>query len=555
MGFIDNLLGRKSTPVAKPNELLPLQQTMRTRGYLTGVGGNDLYAYLSRRLPGSLKDWTSTAGDLLLNSIVAISLDYYIRAFSQAVPMVYELSDKDDEYEKVPDHPMLALLANPQYGLAPTRFWSNLIIDYKLYGNCYIRKIRSSSKGSVIGLQYLPAQSMQPYGDGTTALTKWRYVNDGIPYDIALEDIIQIAYGRDPLDYRIGRSPLMACLREICTDNQASSTAYGLMKNSGLPSLLVSPDSKDDIVDVNDDDLRTMKKRLEDSFTGDNAGSIAVMSSPFKVEKVSFSPSEMALDTVRHTPEERITSALGLNCLVLNLSAGLQNSTYSNLAEAEQSAWNQGVIPLLKAFAESITQALLPEFPETKDGDFFEFDLHKITALKEDQDAVVLRAEKLYKAGIIDRSTAKRMVGFETDNTDEMVYHPEATSVPFSIPTENPMNPPTTNADKSIKALPNQKMKDEAKRGLTWREKFGRGGTDVGINRAKQLTSGKELTEEDVLDMYSFFSRHEVDKQGDGFLPNQDGYPSNGRIAWSLWGGDAGYEWSKRERDKIMRDR
>jgi hypothetical protein len=55
--------------------------------------------------------------------------------------------------------------------------------------------------------------------------------------------------------------------------------------------------------------------------------------------------------------------------------------------------------------------------------------------------------------------------------------------------------------------------------------------------------------------MYSFFSRHEVDKQGQGFSPNEDGYPSNGRIAWSLWGGDAGFSWSKTERNKIMKDR
>lgn len=550
MGIFDNIFGRKpeTKVTSNPKELLPLQQVMRGVGYYTGVGNQDLYAYLSRRLPGSFKDWSSQAGDLMLNSIVAIAMDYYIRAFSQAVPMVFEKSEKDDEYEKVPDHPMLALLANPQLGLAPTRFWSNLIIDYKLYGNCYIRKIRSSSKGSVIGLQYLPAQSMQPYGDGTTALTKWRYVNDGIPYDIQLEDIIQIAYGRDPLDYRIGRSPLMACLREICTDNQASSTSYGLMKNSGLPSLLVSPDANDEIVDVNDDDLRTMKKRLEDSFTGDNAGSIAVMSSPFKVEKVSFSPSEMALDVVRHTPEERITSALGLNALVLNLSAGLENSTYSNLQEAEAAAWNQGVIPLLTVFAESITQSLLPEFTETKEGDFFKFDISKVLALGEDQDAVVNRAEKLFKAGIIDRSTAKRMVGFETDPTDEMIYHPDAT--PIFIPTQS-VNP--EGDAKNIKSIPTNAMKEEAKRGLAWRKEYNRGGTEVGINRAKQIISGQELSERDILDMYAFFSRHEVDKKAEGFNPGEKGYPSNGRIAWSLWGSDAGFEWSKREREKIMK--
>jgi HK97 family phage portal protein len=551
MGFFDRIFGKAETKVtSNPTALLPLQTTMRDRGYLTGIGGQDLYAYLSRRLPGSLKDWTAVTQDLMLNSIVAISLDYYIRGFSQAVPMVFQLSEKEDEYEKVPDHPMLALLANPQLGLAPTRFWSNLIIDYKLYGNCYIRKIRSSAKGEVIGLQYLPAQSMQPYGDGTTALTKWRYVNDGIPYDIALDDIIQIAYGRDPLDYRIGRSPLMACLREIATDNQASSTAYGLMKNSGLPSLLVSPDANNDIVDVNDDDLRTMKKRLEDSFTGDNSGSIAVMSSPFKVEKVSFSPADMALDVIRHTPEERITSALGVNCLVLNLSAGLQNSTYNNLQEAEQSAWNQGVIPLLTVFAESITQSLLPEFAETKDGDFFKFDISKVLALKEDQDSLVKRAEILFKSGIIDRSTAKRMIGLETDPTDEMIYHPEGT--PTVIPTQqvNPMGDA-----KSIKAIPTNAMQEEAKRGLDWRAEFKRGGTDVGIRRGKQLSSGSELSDKDIVDMYAFFSRHEVDKQAEGFNPGEKGYPSNGRIAWSLWGGDAGFSWSKRERDKIMKDR
>ena len=43
----------------------------------------------------------------------------------------------------------------------------------------------------------------------------------------------------------------------------------------------------------------------------------------------------------------------------------------------------------------------------------------------------------------------------------------------------------------------------------------------------------------------AFFDRHEIDKQGKGFTPDQDGYPSNGRIAWALWGGDAGYSRAK----------
>ena len=52
--------------------------------------------------------------------------------------------------------------------------------------------------------------------------------------------------------------------------------------------------------------------------------------------------------------------------------------------------------------------------------------------------------------------------------------------------------------------------------------------------------------------MYSFFSRHEVDKQAEGFQSGEEGFPSPGRVAWDLWGGDAGYAWSRRIRDKIM---
>jgi hypothetical protein len=140
------------------------------------------------------------------------------------------------------------------------------------------------------------------------------------------------------------------------------------------------------------------------------------------------------------------------------------------------------------------------------------------------------------------------MIGLETDPTDEMIYHPEGT--PTVIPTQqvNPMGDA-----KSIKTIPTNAMQEEARRGLAWREEFGRGGTDVGIARAKQISASEKLSEEDVLDMYAFFSRHEVDKKAEGFSPGEQGYPSNGRIAWSLWGGDPGFQWSKKEREKIQK--
>ena len=111
---------------------------------------------------------------------------------------------------------------------------------------------------------------------------------------------------------------------------------------------------------------------------------------------------------------------------------------------------------------------------------------------------------------------------------------------------------------KQIKAVtfkPTNEMADNARQALNWRKEFNRGGTAVGSTRATQLVNKENLTARTVLRMYSFFSRHEVDKQAQGFRSGEKGFPSAGRIAWGLWGGDAGFAWSKRKRNEIMKDK
>ena len=91
---------------------------------------------------------------------------------------------------------------------------------------------------------------------------------------------------------------------------------------------------------------------------------------------------------------------------------------------------------------------------------------------------------------------------------------------------------------------PTKAVADEAAKGLELREKHGRGGTQVGLARGKQLAERRELKPEIVKKMRAYFARHKVDKRGKNF-GDQDN-PSAGYIAWLLWGGDAGKEWSER---------
>jgi hypothetical protein len=103
---------------------------------------------------------------------------------------------------------------------------------------------------------------------------------------------------------------------------------------------------------------------------------------------------------------------------------------------------------------------------------------------------------------------------------------------------------------------PTAGMKSAAARAIRWKEegKATGAGTPVGWGRARDIVAGRSMSLSVVKRMYSFFSRHEVDKKGKDFYNTSN--PSNGRIMWDAWGGDAGFSWSRgiatREADKAL---
>ena len=77
---------------------------------------------------------------------------------------------------------------------------------------------------------------------------------------------------------------------------------------------------------------------------------------------------------------------------------------------------------------------------------------------------------------------------------------------------------------------PNKEMREEAARGLAWRQEYGRGGTEVGVARARDIVNNKNLSIETVKRMKSYFARHEVDKQGEGWSPGEKVIPALGAL-------------------------
>jgi len=139
-------------------------------------------------------------------------------------------------------------------------------------------------------------------------------------------------------------------------------------------------------------------------------------------------------------------------------------------------------------------------------------------------------------------------------NTNELIS-PEANSLVASA-LEGLEAGTITAAGRRLFTIPSG-VKAEAKKALQWRREEKRGGTPVGLNTARTLARGGQIGLEKIRHIAKYFPRHEVDKKGKGWSVGEDNFPSNGRIAWALWGGDAGWRWARaiveREDKKAMK--
>ncbi|OAN79421.1 hypothetical protein A8B78_11855 [Jannaschia sp. EhC01] len=102
----------------------------------------------------------------------------------------------------------------------------------------------------------------------------------------------------------------------------------------------------------------------------------------------------------------------------------------------------------------------------------------------------------------------------------------------------------------TIDRTPPSKVAENAAHGLDLREKYQRGGTKIGVARARDLKNRRNLSPDTIDRMVNYFARHEVDKHGANFGNEED--PSAGYIAWLLWGGDAGRDWAERTQKALQ---
>lgn len=389
-------------------------------------------------LPNSRFDYQSKVGDGTGSSTVMAPLLWIARTFPEAPPMMWRQLENGQE-ESEPNHPLLRLLQRPNPFYTGPIMWMATVVDWNVDGNAYWLKVRDAG-GRLRELWWAPHWTVEPKGDADTFITHYEYRPGDETVRLAPEDVVHFRFGMDGDDPRKGYSPLKSVLREVFTDDEAATFTASLLRNMGVPGLMMSPESG--APPPSPDDVELTRQYMKAQFGGDNRGEALVMSGATKVQQFGFSPEQMLLKELRRIPEERVTAVLGVPAMVAGLGAGLDRSSFTNMNEAREMAYESNVIPSQRIIAEDMRFSLLPDYGEEPWSWRVGFDLSKVRVLRDDEDKRLRSLDVGIRGGWVRVSEGRRAIGVTVEAADEIFLRPmNYVEVPVDGSPPRPLNP------------------------------------------------------------------------------------------------------------------
>ena len=391
------------------------------------LGGTPLLTALLRR---TKFDYAKEVGTAIDASVVTAPIQWVQRAFLEAPLRV--VVERDGEREEIDAHPLTQLIADPNPFYSDDHLWAATLFSYLTAGNAYWLIVRNKSNKPV-EIWYAPHWLIVPKWpqDGSQFISHYEYHPGGQSLEtgiaqggllgvtrLEVEDVVHFRHGIDPRNLRLGLSPLHGAIREIFMDLESSNFQASMLRNMGVPGVVISPDG--DTI-ASQEDAEATKKWFGENFGGDRRGTALVMASKTKVEQYGFNPRQMDLSVTRNVAEERVCASLGIPAAVVGFGSGMQQTKVgATMNELRRLAWINGVIPLHRAFADELRRSLLPAFERQPARHDVEFDSFNVAALQEDLDARAKRLDTGVRGGWLQVAEAREAMGFDVTDRDRI---------------------------------------------------------------------------------------------------------------------------------------
>ncbi len=372
-------------------------------------------------MPNSKVDYQRKVGAGLRSNVIMSPVQWVMRTFPES-RLVIERTNADDEAEFI-EHEMLDLIDKPNEFYTYETLIMATLLSWNTSGNAYWLKIRGNGN-QVSELWYVPHWMITPKSEKNNPrsyIDYYEYKPVSEVYRYEVNDVVHFRFGLDPENIRLGLSPLNAVIREIYTDDEASNFSAAILRNMGVPGVVISPDAE---MTIDTEAALEIKEKFKEMFSGDNRGEAMVMTGKTKIETFGFNPQQLKLGDIRDISEERVCAALGLPAAVVGFGSGLQQTKVGATMEALISlAWSGNLIPTQRILAKVLQNQLLTDYGDTEDLKV-KFDNSEVLALGENKNDRIARLDMGVRSGWVKVSEARAAEGLPVEAEDEVYLRP-----------------------------------------------------------------------------------------------------------------------------------
>ena len=289
-------------------------------------------------------DWERLADPAEASAIAAVTA-YIMDAFNEGRLRV--VRDTPEGPEEV-DHPITALLDAPNEIMNGRELMAVSIDDRIIHGEFFWEVERSGRLREIGALHWLPAGQVEIRGPSRgRQIDAYRVYDSAQGRDILPQDAVRSRAYVDRHDARLARSPLKSLKRELFADSEALLYLAQMLRNSGDPGTLVTPDG---IETMSESEIEAFIEKYERRFAGDGRGKPIAATAALKVQKIGLSP-RARCRFARRTGRPKSGSARCSACPPSSPGSapGWTGQTYANYSEAREQAYETTIIPLGKA--------------------------------------------------------------------------------------------------------------------------------------------------------------------------------------------------------------
>ncbi len=289
----------------------------------------------------------------------------------------------------MPDHPLLALLADPNPMCAGPSFMESIAGFLVLHGNAYIERVETQG-GAPAELHVLRPDRMRVVTNSNGWPVEYMYTvgtrQAHFPIDMlsGRADILHLKLFH-PTDDHYGLGGLEAAAEALNAHNAAMRWNASLLENAARPSgaLVFEPGSGP--AALSNDQFTRLKTEMAEQFQGSrNAGRPLLLEGGLKWQALSLSPHDMDFAGSRDAAARDIAMAFSVPPMLLGVPG---DATYANYAEANRAFWKMTVLPLAQRIGAGLSSWMQQAYP----GVALKVDEDRISALSPERDALWAR--------------------------------------------------------------------------------------------------------------------------------------------------------------------